>query len=148
MKGQIYFKFMDWFTEMGSTPGTEVIAAWLGSDIQYAQEGIDDFRQLFNRAYANGVGEDTEGFANANWIAANRTHVFIQSMNWKFDCVLMTQVQARAVLDDYQKFREHGRRDQANPPAPFDVEYEAEGEEAFRLASLMDLDFTPAADEA
>lgn len=143
MKALVTYEFyLDTYNPVCDAIGGNEIVRWLEDEIQYSSASID--RQLKKLAEAeSGEREDYSGFGNGNWIAANREHVYLESIAGGFACVLLTHAQACDALEKYRAFIDHGREDPDDPPPPFEVEYMIAGEDARRYALKVGLAWDP-----
>ena len=113
------------------------IAAWLSDDIQHsansARSWINDLPKLSVSAAPDGFF----GFGNAHLIMVLGEHVFLGCEFVEKYRVLMSLGQALDVLTRYEKFLKSGHGSLHKPPAPMDVEFIAEGQEAVALYDAL-----------
>ena len=114
------------------------IAAWLGNDLQYSINSvniwINNLTDLANSEAPDGMF----GVGNAHWVLITGDYVFIGTEYVERQQVILTREQLLYVLEQYKAFLEGNYRDPNNPPAPIDVEFIAEGQEAVDLYNSLE----------
>ena len=114
------------------------IAAWLGNDLQYSINSvniwINNLTDLANSEAPDGMF----GVGNAHWVLITGDYVFIGTEYVERQQVILTREQLLYILEQYKAFLEGNYRDPNNPPAPIDVEFIAEGQEAVDLYNSLE----------
>lgn len=107
--------------------GGEEIAAWLSNDVR------ESVSETINTIESISQGKSPEGYigtGNAHSLMAAGGYVFLRCEFGDELKVLLTYQQAITALKNYQEFLKTVKVGQE--PKPFEVEYEAEGEEALK----------------
>ena len=150
---KIYFYWIDFyenFRPSGMLPEENIrytpkqgngvceIAAWLGNDLQYSINSvniwINNLTDLANSRAPDGMF----GVGNAHWVLITGDYVFIGTEYVERQQVILTREQLLYILEQYKAFLEGNYEDPNNPPAPIDVEFIAEGQEAVDLYNSLE----------
>src|SRR5262245_172872 len=133
MKDLIAFQNLDdLWVAYGNTVGGNVVAAWCGNDIQYSTSNVDDIAAELREIETGKTQGGDLGAANAHSWSANREWVFIEGLFDEEEKVLMTHAQTRDALMKYRAFLDRDFRGSETSPEPYEVEFIADGAEAFR----------------
>jgi hypothetical protein len=109
--------------------GVREIAAWLSDDVN-SQNSAHMWIERVN-AVAEGTAKGGYlGTGNAHHVRAVGEQVFLECEFAEELKVFMTRAQIVSTLQHYIQFLNSERKNKDYPPNPFEVEYEAEGEEA------------------
>ena len=118
--------------------GAREIADWLRVDIQYSINSvniwINNLTDLANSRAPDGMF----AVGNAHWVLITGDYVFIGTEYVEEQQVILTREQLLYVLEQYKAFLEGNYEDPNNPPAPIDVEFIAEGQEAVDLYNSLE----------
>ena len=131
MKGKIKYVIPnDEPVPIGTTVGSSAIADWLGQDIQYSKRSVDNWISIINDV-ASGIRESGyQGTGNTHSVMVTDDWVFIECEYVEEQKVFMSVQQALFALEKYKSFLVSRENHSKEIPSPFEVEYEAEGEEA------------------
>ena len=114
------------------------IACFLLDEIQYSVNSvniwINNLTDLANSRAPDGMC----GVGNAHWVLITGDYVFIGTEYVEEQQVILTREQLLYVLEQYKAFLEGNYEDPNNPPAPIDVEFIAEGQEAVDLYNSLE----------
>ena len=113
--------------------GAREIAAWLGNDIQYSINSVNIWINNLTDLGHSRAPDGMFGIGNAHWVLITGDYVFIGTEYVEEQQVIMTKEQLLYVLEQYKAFLEGDYKDPDNPPAPIDVEFIAEGQEAIDI---------------
>ena len=126
-----------WYTPKQGN-GVCEITAWLGNELQYSINSvniwINNLTDLANSEAPDGMF----GVGNAHWVLITGDYVFIGTEYVEEQQVILTREQLLYVLEQYKAFLEGNYEDPNNPPAPIDVEFIAEGQEAVDLYNSLE----------
>lgn len=111
--------------------GAATIADWFGSDIQYSEKLIDEWLNIFEMV-SNGSRESGyQGTGNTHSVMAIDDWIFIECEHLEQQKVFLTRQQVSSALELYRAFLKNSCENNFEPPTPFIVEYESEGQDAF-----------------
>ncbi|MBC9132006.1 hypothetical protein FcAc13_11915 [Frischella sp. Ac13] len=113
--------------------GAREIAAWLGNDIQYSINSVNIWINNLTDLEHSRAPDGMFGIGNAHWVLITGNYVFIGTEYVEEQQVIMTKEQLLYVLEQYKAFLGGDYKDPDNPPAPIDVEFIAEGQEAIDI---------------
>ena len=108
--------------------GGSAISGWLGSDIQYSQNVLNDWFNIFKEITNGSRAPGYQGTGNSHSVLAIGDFVFIECEHLEKKKVFLTMQQMFDVLKNYQLFLQSDYKHIA--PEEFEVEYVAEGGEA------------------
>jgi len=117
----------------GQGGGVGEIAAWLDGDFGFLGVGSEQrVRKSFEAAAPAARGGECVHYGEGHAVL-RVGDLFLVFSRWnKNNVALLKQAQIISVLDRYTSFRTVSPRKKDRPPAAFEFEYEAEGEEAVR----------------
>ena len=109
------------------------VAAWLADDLQYSIDSVNIWINNLIDLERSRAPDGMFGIGNAHWVLITGNYVFIGTEYVEEQQVIMTKEQLLYVLEQYKAFLEGNYKDPNNPPAPIDVEFIAEGQEAIDI---------------
>ena len=119
----------------GDTDGAGAIAGWLAGDIQYSVASIDLWLDTLS-AVADGTRQPGYlGTGNAYSVLATPALVLLACEHVEHLRACLALHEAKAVLQRYRASLANGGSSLGGEPAPFRVQYLAEGDEATSLFS-------------
>lgn len=110
--------------------GASEITAWLSDDLPRGNNSITYWLDKFNAIATSEIEAGYLGTGNAHHVRAIGGFVFLECQFDDEMKVLLTHEQIISVLQNYRVFVSDDCGDPAHMPPPFEVEYEASGEEA------------------
>lgn len=117
---------------IGSTiDGASEIAAWMSDDLPQGDKSIEYWINKFNAVSNGDIKGGYLGSGNAHNVRAVGKEVFLECQFDDEMKVFLTIKQILSALDNYRNFVCLNSGDQSQKPPPFEVEYEAVGEDAF-----------------
>jgi hypothetical protein len=114
---------------VSSSTGGSAISGWLGSDIQYSENVLNKWVNVFKEVAKGSREPGYQGTGNTHSIMAIDDFVFIECEYLEDKKVFLTMQQMFNILEKYQLFLQSDYKNIA--PEEFEVEYLAEGAEAF-----------------
>ena len=150
---KIYFDWIDFydgFCPSGRLPEENIrytpkqgygvceIAAWLNNELQNSINSVNIWINNLTDLENSRAPDGMFAVGNANWVLITGDYVFIGNEYVERQQVILTREQLLYVLEQYKAFLEGNYRDPNNPPAPIDVEFIAEGQEAVDLYNSLE----------
>jgi hypothetical protein len=121
------------FVPSGNNIGAKTLARWLGDDIQYSIESLENWKTIFSSVEARQMAPGYLGTGNSHSAMATSEYVYIECEYVDEQKVLLTHKQIAAVLNCYLDFLNKNCTLASLVPAPFEVEFIAEGVDALNL---------------
>lgn len=115
---------------VGTTIGSSTFADWLGSDIQYSTKTAKEWLNIFNEVIDGNREPGYQGTGNTHSVMVTDNWVYIECEYKEEQKVFMRVEQAIIALEKYKSFLDNRANFSYQVPSPFEVEYEAEGQEA------------------
>jgi hypothetical protein len=115
---------------VGTTIGSSTVADWLGSDIQYSTKTAKEWLNIFNEVIDGKREPGYQGTGNTHSVMVIDNWVYIECEYREDQKVFMSVEQAIIALEKYKSFLDNRVNFAYQVPSPFEVEYEAEGQEA------------------
>ena len=150
---KIYFDWIDFydgFYPSGRLPEENIrytpkqgygvceIAAWLNNELQNSINSVNIWINNLTDLENSRAPDGMFAVGNANWVLITGDYVFIGNEYVERQQVILTREQLLYILEQYKAFLEGNYRDPNNPPAPIDVEFIAEGQEAVDLYNSLE----------
>lgn len=115
---------------VGTTIGSSTFADWLGSDIQYSTKTAKEWLNIFNEVIDGNREPGYQGTGNTHSVMVTDNWVYIECEYKEDQKVFMSVEQAIIALEKYKTFLDNRDNFSYQVPSPFEVEYEAEGQQA------------------
>lgn len=131
MKGEVSFvRSNGYLVPNGDTVGAKAIARWLGDDIQYSVRDVEEWMEVFSEVAKGNKRGGYQGTGNTHSVMAVGEVVYIECEYVEEQKVFLTQQQIGEVLRRYMDFLKGDYKSSWAVAQPFEIEYEAEGQEA------------------